>query len=142
MTNTPIVIFENIKKINDFNSEYWKARDLARELGYSEYRHFLPVIKRAKLACKNSEQSTKDHFEDFLDKIELGKTASREIPDIRLSRYACYLVVQNANPSKEVVALGQTHFAFQSLSLRQMESTKLKNAYQNDHQKEMSARVF
>lgn len=114
MSNEPIIIFESIKKVNEYNSEYWSARDLARELGYSEFRHFLPVIEKAKKSCKNSGQSIKDHFEDFLDMIELGKTASRELTDIRLSRYACYLIMQNADPSKEVVALGQTYFAIQT----------------------------
>lgn len=114
MSNEPIVIFESIKKINEYNSEYWSARDLARELSYSEFRHFSPVVEKAKKSCKNSGQSIKDHFEDSLDMIELGKTASRELVDIRLSRYACYLIMQNADPSKEVVALGQTYFAIQT----------------------------
>src|SRR3990167_4809567 len=107
MANESIVIFESIKRVNDDNNEFWTARAMARELGYSEYRHFLPVIEKAKLSCKNSGQSIKDHFEDFLDMIELGKTASREMLDIKLSRYACYLIMQNADPSKEIVALGQ-----------------------------------
>ena len=114
MVNASMVVFEKIKRVNEYNSEYWSARDLARELGYSEYRHFFPVIERAKISCKNSGQSTKDHFEDFLDMIELGKTASREISDVKLSRYACYLIMQNADPSKEIVALGQTYFAIQT----------------------------
>lgn len=114
MTNEPIVVFESIKKTNEYNSDYWSARDLARELGYSEYRHFLPVVEKAKLSCKNSGQSIKEHFEDYLDMIELGKTASRELSNVRLSRYACYLIMQNADPSKEIVALGQTYFAIQT----------------------------
>ena len=77
MANESIVIFESIKRVNDDNNEFWTARAMARELGYSEYRHFLPVKEKAKLSCKNSGQSIKDHFEDFLDMIELGKTASR-----------------------------------------------------------------
>src|SRR3989338_29726 len=109
-----LVIFEEIKCINEYQSEYWSARQLAKVLEYSEYRHFQPVIERAKEACKNSGQSIKDHFEDILDMIEIGKTASREVKDVRLSRYACYLVVQNSDPSKEIVALGQTYFAIQT----------------------------
>lgn len=109
-----ITVFENIRRTNEYGSEYWTARDLARELGYSEYRHFLPVIKKAKISCKNSDQSIKDHFEDFLDMIELGKTASKKFIDVKLSRYACYLIMQNADPSKEIVALGQTYFAIQT----------------------------
>ncbi len=110
----PILAFEKIKKVNKYGSEYWSARELAKTLEYSEYRHFLPVIERAKEACVKSSQNTMDHFEDVLDMIELGKTASREIKDILLSRYACYLVMQNADPSKQIVALGQTYFAIQA----------------------------
>ena len=73
------MVFENIRKTNEYNSEYWSARDLAKILGYSEYRHFLPVVEKAKTSCKNSGQSIHDHFEDSLDMIELGKTASREL---------------------------------------------------------------
>lgn len=114
MNDKPLVIFETTKKINEYQKEYWSARELAKILGYSEYRHLVPVIEKAKEACKNSGQSVKDHFEDILEMIELGKTASREIKDMMLSRYACYLVMQNADPSKEIVALGQTYFAIQT----------------------------
>lgn len=113
MTTKP-VIFEEIKRINEYQSEYWSARQLAKVLEYSEFRHFQPVIAKAKEACKNSGQSVKDHFEDVLDMVEIGSSASREISDVRLSRYACYLVVQNADPTKEIVALGQTYFAIQT----------------------------
>lgn len=113
MTTTP-VIFEKIKQLNQQHCEYWSARQLAKVLGYSEYRHFILVIEKAKQSCKNSGQSIKDHFEDILDMIEVGKNASRRIEDIVLSRYACYLVMQNADPSKEIVALGQTYFAIQT----------------------------
>lgn len=110
----PILAFEQIKRTNEFGFEYWSARELAKTLEYSEYRHFLPVIERAKEACQNSGQNTMDHFEDILDMIEIGKTASRQIRDINLSRYACYLIMQNADPSKEIIALGQTYFAIQT----------------------------
>jgi DNA-damage-inducible protein D len=113
MTTKP-VIFEEIKRTNEHQSEYWSARQLAKALEYSEFRHFQTVIDKAKKACKNSGQSIKNHFEDILDMVEIGSTASREVSDTRLSRYACYLVVQNADPSKEVVALGQTYFAIQT----------------------------
>lgn len=94
--------------------KFWSARQLAKTLEYSEYRHFLPVIEKAKEACKNSSYSTKDHFEDVLEMIEIGKGGQRAIEDIRLSRYACYLVVQNGDPSKPVIANGQTYFAIQT----------------------------
>ena len=107
-------IFEQIRKIDSRGNEYWSARDLAKALEYSEYRHFMPVIERAKDACKNSGQRIEDHFEDILEMITLGKTAQREVDSVKLSRYACYLVVQNADPGKEVVAFGQTYFAVQT----------------------------
>ncbi|MFH1561783.1 MAG: DNA damage-inducible protein D [Patescibacteria group bacterium] len=114
MINESIVIFEIVKKTNEDNFEFWSARDLGNILGYSEYRHFLPVIKKAKEACVNSKQPLNEHFEDYLDMIKLGHGAKRPISDVKLSRYACYLIMQNADPSKEVVALGQTYFAIQT----------------------------
>ncbi len=110
----PMLAFEKIKKTNEYQSEYWSARELAKTLEYSEYRHFLPVIERAKEACIKSAQPIEEHFEDVLDMITLGKTATRQVQDILLSRYACYLIMQNADPSKEIVALGQTYFAIQT----------------------------
>jgi DNA-damage-inducible protein D len=106
--------FEEIKRINEYEQEYWSARQLAKVLEYSEYRHFIPIVEKAKEACKNSGQLMENHFEDILEMVEIGSGAKREIDDIRLSRYACYLIVQNADPSKEIVALGQTYFAIQT----------------------------
>jgi len=114
MTNESITVFEQIKKVNEYNYEFWSARKLSNILGYSEYRHFLPVIEKAREACINSKQSVNEHFEDYLDMVKLGQGAKRPISDIKLSRYACYLIMQNADPSKEVVALGQTYFAIQT----------------------------
>ena len=107
-------IFEKIKRIDDKEREYWSARDLAKILGYSEYRHFLPVIEKAKNACINSKNSLVDHFEDILDMVSIGSGASRNIETVALSRYASYLIVQNADSSKEIVALGQTYFTVQT----------------------------
>ena len=114
MTNESITVFVQIKKVNEYNYEFWSARKLSNILGYSEYRHFLPVIEKAREACINSKQSVNEHFEDYLDMVKLGQGAKRPISDIKLSRYACYLIMQNADPSKEVVALGQTYFAIQT----------------------------
>lgn len=114
MINNPVTIFEEIKKINEYQSEYWSARQLAKILEYVDYRNFETVIKKAIESCKNSAQSIREHFVDVTDMIEVGKTASREIKDTHLSRYACYLIMQNADPSKEIVALGQTYFAIQT----------------------------
>lgn len=109
-----ISIFEQIKRIDGNGVEYWTSRDMAKVLEYSEYRHFMPVIERAKEACKNSDQIIDDHFEDIIGMIEIGKGGKRSVESVKLSRYACYLIVQNADPSKEVVANGQTYFAVQT----------------------------
>ena len=106
--------FESIRQFDEEGHELWLARQLAKVLEYSEYRHFQPVIERAKDACRNSGHPVDDHFEDILDMVEIGSGAKRQIADIRLSRYACYLIVQNGDPSKPVIANGQTYFAMQT----------------------------
>jgi DNA-damage-inducible protein D len=105
--------FESLKQ-EESGIEFWSARKLAKILEYSEYRHFLPVIQKAKEACKNSGHSIVDHFEDILDMIDIGKGGHRELQDVKLSRYACYLIVQNGDPAKPVIANGQTYFAIQT----------------------------
>ena len=107
-------IFEQIRRIDENGQEYWSARDFAKVLEYADYRNFLSVVNKAKEACKNSSQIAEDHFVDVNEMINLGKGAERQIDSIKLSRYACYLIVQNADPSKEVIALGQTYFAVQT----------------------------
>ena len=114
LTNQAQTIFEQIRRLDDAGNEFWLARELSRVLEYSQFRHFVPVIDRAKEACKNSGISTLDHFEDILTMVPIGSGAEREIDDVRLSRYACYLIVQNADSTKEIVALGQTYFAVQT----------------------------
>ena len=106
--------FEEIKQTAGNGKEFWTARKLSKTLDYSEYRHFIPVVERAKEACQNSGHGVADHFEDVLDMVEIGSGAKRNLEDIRLSRYACYLIVQNADPSKPVIANGQTYFAIQT----------------------------
>lgn len=106
--------FEGLRKLDDEGNEFWLARPLGKVLDYSEYRHFLPVIERAREACRNSDQPVDDHFEDILEMVDIGSGAKRELPDVRLSRYACYLIVQNGDPSKQVIANGQTYFAMQT----------------------------
>jgi DNA-damage-inducible protein D len=107
-------LFEEIKQINEFGMEYWYARDLQLILGYRKWENFYKAILKAKDACKNSSYEVLDHFPDIRKMVKLGSGAVREIEDIMLSRYACYLIVQNADPRKEVVALGQTYFALQT----------------------------
>ena len=114
LSKNGLKIFEQIRKVDERGNEFWNARELARILEYSEFRHFLPVINKAKESCANSNHKVSDHIEDMLDMIDLGKGAKREIESFKLSRYACYLIVQNADPAKEIVALGQTYFAVQT----------------------------
>lgn len=106
--------FESIRRVNDEGFEYWSARDLAKILGYAKWEKFRNAIQRAEEACRNSNQPVEDHFLHLGKMINLGKGAQREVEDVHLSRYACYLLIQNADPSKEIVALGQTYFAIQT----------------------------
>jgi len=106
--------FERIRRINDAGTEHWSSRDFAGVLGYADYRNFEQVIGKARLACFNSGQRIEDHFVDITEMVGIGSGAQRPLKTILLSRYACYLIVQNADPSKEIVALGQTYFAVQT----------------------------
>ena len=106
--------FESIRQVDDEGNEFWLARQLAIVLDYSQYRHFQPVIERAKEACRNSGQAVENHIEDVLTMVDIGSGAKRQVEDFRLSRYACYLIVQNGDPSKPVIANGQTYFAMQT----------------------------
>lgn len=132
-------LFEQIKKVDDKGNEYWTSRDMAKVLEYSEYRHFIPVVDKAKEACKNSGHAVNDHFEEYLDMIGIGKGGQREIESVKLSRYACYLIVQNADPSKEVVALGQTYFAMQT-RLREIQQMDEYNRLSTEDEKRLFLR--
>lgn len=114
LTKKTMTLFESIKHIDENGVEYWTSRSLWKILEYNEYRNFLPVIEKAKLACENSGQKVEDHFEDILEMIVIGKGGERQVDSVKLSRYACYLIVQNADPSKTIVAQGQTYFAIQT----------------------------
>jgi len=109
-----IKIFEQIKKINEYHQEYWKARELAKILWYLDYRNFTNVVEKAKIACINSWFDVEEHFGDINEMVEIGSWTTRSFSSFSLSRYACYLIVQNADPAKEMVALGQTYFALQT----------------------------
>jgi len=106
--------FERIKRINDAGVEFWSSRDFSTVLGYGDYRNFEAVVEKAKLACFNSGYRIEDHFVDVTDMIEIGKGGHRPVKTVLLSRYACYLTIQNADPRKEIVAHGQTYFALQT----------------------------
>ncbi len=104
-------IFESIKHVNEYGQEFWYARELAKILDYKDFRNFENAINKAKESCKSSGNSIEDHFVDVTEMVEIGSGAFRELPGYQLSRYACYLIVMNGDPRKEVVALGQTYFA-------------------------------
>ena len=96
------------------NVEYWMARDLQKLLDYSEWRNFLQVIEKAKTACLNSMQNVSDHFVDVNKMVKLGSGSEREVDDMMLTRYACYLLAQNGDPRKEQIAFAQSYFAIQT----------------------------
>ncbi len=103
--------FEGIKHINEYGEEYWLARELQGVLEYSRWENFNKAVERAKKACKNTGFDIQDHFREVTKMVSLGSGAEREIDDVMLSRYACYLIVMNGDPSKEIIAIGQTYFA-------------------------------
>ena len=103
--------FERIKRLTDEGIEFWYARELQPALEYAQWRRFSEAIDRAKEACANSGNSVPDHFADVGKSSSMPHGGVREIDDYQLSRYACYLIVQNGDPRKEVIAVGQTYFA-------------------------------
>ena len=103
--------FESIKHVNEYGEEYWLARELQPVLEYAQWRRFSDAIERAKLACKNSGFAVEDHFADVGKMVDIGSGAERQIDDVMLSRYACYLIVMNGDPRKEVISIGQSYFA-------------------------------
>lgn len=106
--------FEDIKHTTDEGMEFWYARELAPVLEYAKWDNFRKVIDKAMLACKNSGFTINDHFLDADKMIPMPKGASKRLKDYMLSRYACYLIMQNGDPRKEVIAIGQTYFAIQT----------------------------
>jgi len=106
--------FEQIKRTNAAGMEFWSSRNFAGVLGYGDYRNFEGVIEKAKLSCFNSGHRIEDHFVDVTEMIEIGKGGQRPVKTVLMSRYACYLAIQNADPKKEIVAQGQTYFAIQT----------------------------
>ena len=106
--------FENIKHIDENGVEFWYARELQVILNYKEWRKFENVINKAKEACENSEVSVFDHFVDVDKMVQIGSGAERKQKDYNLTRYACYLIAQNGDSRKKVIALAQTYFAVQT----------------------------
>lgn len=139
LTKKAVSTFENIKRIDDNGIEYWSSRDLWKILEYTEHRHFLPVIEKAKLACGNSGHFVSDHFEDILEMVTVGSNAERQMKSIKLSRYACYLTVQNADPNKKIVAQAQTYFAIQT-RIAELQKTKEYNQLSTEEEKRLFLR--
>jgi DNA-damage-inducible protein D len=139
ISKQPLSIFEQIKQIDEQGNEYWSARKLSKVLEYTDFRNFLAVIAKAKEACKNSGQAVENHLVDFNEMVSIGSGAEREMPSYKLSRYACYLIVQNADPSKEVIALGQTYFAIQT-RLQEIKQMEDYNALTSENEKRLFLR--
>lgn len=106
--------FENIKHIDENGVEYWYARELQQILEYNKWENFEKVIRKAKQSCENSNISNLDHFLDVRKMVAIGSGAEKEIKDYKLTRYACYLIAQNGDSRKKVIALAQTYFAIQT----------------------------
>lgn len=124
-------VFEKTKRTDEHGNEYWSAREFQNTLQYSTWEKFINVISKAKEACRNSGHNAEDHFHHVVKMVVIGSGAQREIEDIMLSRYACYLIIQNADPSKEIVALGQTYFAVQTRKQELIEQTDFRSLDEN-----------
>ena len=114
ISKTVLPVFEQIKHTDNNGNEFWMARQLSKALEYTDFRNFSSVIEKAKEACKNSGHKIADHLVEVNEVVAVGSGATYHYPSYKLSRYACYLIVQNADPNKETVALGQTYFAVQT----------------------------
>ena len=107
-------VFEDIKHIDENGNEYWYARELQNVLRYQQWRSINELIERAKVTCKESKYNIDDHFAVRRKLVDIGSRTKRNVIDYKLSRYACYLIVMNGNPKKEIIALGQTYFTIQT----------------------------
>jgi len=116
-------IFENIKHIDEEGKEYWEARELQIVLNYKRWDKFSKVINDAKIACGKSGFIICDHISQMGRMVNIGSKATRKIDDYKLSRYACYLIAQNGDSRKKVIALAQTYFAFQTRKQELLEET-------------------
>lgn len=131
-------IFEDIKHVNEFGEEYWEARELMKVLGYSKWSNFKKVIDKAKISCNLSGNKVEDCFADVGKPITSGKGRVELIEDYYLTRYACYLIVQNGDPRKDVIALGQSYFAVQT---RKMELTEEEFSRLDEDQRRLYTRM-
>ena len=130
--------FDTIRQTGPDGSEFWSARDLAPVLEYQDWRNFMQVVDKARAACTQSGRRLEDHFGETTKMVSIGSGAQRSVPDVRLSRYACYLIVQNGDPSKPVIANGQTYFAMQTR--RQELADEAKFAQLSEDEKRLAIR--
>lgn len=117
--------FDNIKHLDEYGKEFWYARELMQVLEYKKWDKFSNVINNAKISCQNSEIPNADHFVVNDKMVEIGSGAKRKQKDYKLTRYACYLIAQNANPRLKVIALAQTYFAVQTRKMELNEKERI-----------------
>lgn len=140
--------FESYAKRTEEGIEFWLARDLQQLLGYDKWDNFLNVISKAKIACENTDHQVSDHFADVGKTIQMPKGAQKEVPDLMLTRYACYLIAQNGNPRKEEIAFAQNYFAvqtrkFEIIEKRIQEFERIKARHKlTETEKELSSVIF
>lgn len=139
LSKNNLSIFEQIKHTDDNGNEFWMARQLSKALDYTDFRNFIGVIEKAIEACQNSEQPVQNHIVEANEMVAIGSGAEREMPSYKLSRYACYLVVQNADPTKEVIAQGQTYFAIQT-RLQEIQQMEAYNRLSTEEEKRLFLR--
>lgn len=135
-----IAAFEDAAHVDDEGVEFWTARTLANLLEYRDYRNFLKIVDKAKIASVNSGQRREDHFVDVTEMVDIGSNASREIDDIRLTRYASYLVAQNGDARKKPVAFAQTYFAIQTRRQEVQDEDAVQYAPLSEEQKRLLLR--
>ncbi len=140
--------FESHAKQTENGVEFWIARDLQHLLGYTDWRNFLQVVNKAKIACEVSKHAISDHFVDANKMVSLGSGSQREVADIMLTRYACYLIAQNGDPRKEEIAFAQTYFAvqtrkFEIIQQRMLETERVSARRKlADTEKELSGVIY
>lgn len=136
LTKKAKTLFEKIKHLDKNGQEYWSSRELSKALEYSDYRYFEQVARKAYIACRNSGVNPVNHFVVKNEMVKIGSGAEREVVTVFMSRYACYLAVQNADPSKPIVAQAQTYFALQTRRAEKL----LDNPFTEEDQKRLILR--